>query len=153
MLTVQIDLRKLAAAGTALVVGAGLWVSTALSEGAVAAEGDSPKVQALQRERLGILREAQSQAKAAYEAGRATAAEYQEAARAAFEAEMAAADTPAQKLAAAVKLFEMEAHAESVAEARHKAGQGTSLELLSAKAARLEAQIEVEKARAAAEKK
>lgn len=111
-----------------------------------AAETSADKVKDLQKERVAAFREmvevesnlfriAQSSHEALYEAKAAL-----------HEAEAAAAENGADRVAALKSLVEVLKGAEELAKARKQAARGTQIEILKAKARRLEAEIRLEQA-------
>lgn len=110
----------------------------------------STRLRELQKERLAVLREIAAQMTASYQAGIAPFERLQKSSRAVLDAELALCESSAERIAVAEKIVALEREAEKNVKARHEVGAGTSDEVLTARAARLEAEITLERLKAQA---
>ena len=106
---------------------------------------DEPKVKALQKQRLSVLREAATEIKSLYLAGRTSVDRLQAALRAQYEAELDLCENDKDRLRVLEEMLKLATENEQALEQRFKAGDLPKSEVLAATANRLEVAISVEK--------
>lgn len=106
---------------------------------------DEPKVKALQKQRLSVLREAATEIKSLYLAGRTSVDRLQAALRAQYEAELDLCENDKDRLRVLEEMLKLATENEQALEQRYKAGDLPKSEFLAATANRLEVAISVEK--------
>jgi hypothetical protein len=115
----------------------------------VADEGEPAKVKALLKERLEVLREMEKALKNSYESfGTVPLERVLQASRKVIQAELELAETAAERVALREKAVAIAKEIEKILKTRHDAGTVPIYEYLEAKAARLEAEIALERERA-----
>ena len=112
-------------------------------EGAV-----STKIKALQKQRLTVLKEATSEIKSAFLAGRTSVDRLQAALRDQYEAELDLCENDKERLRVLEEMLKLAGENEQALEQRYKAGDLPKSDFLAGTATRLEAAISVEKLKA-----
>ena len=103
------------------------------------------KVRPLQKQRLAVLKEATSEIKSAYLAGRTSVDRLQAALRAQYEAELDLCETDKDRLRVLEEMLKLAGENEQSLEQRYKAGDLPKSDFLAATAQRLEVAISIEK--------
>jgi len=106
------------------------------------------KVKSLQKQRLAVLKEATTEIKSTYLAGRTSLDRLQAALRDQYEAELELCETDKDRLRVLEVILKLASESEQSLEKRYKAGDLPKSELLAATAATLQAAISVEKLKA-----
>ena len=106
------------------------------------------KVKSLQKQRLAVLKEATTEIKSTYLAGRTSLDRLQAALRDQYEAELELCENDKDRLRVLEVILKLANESEQSLEKRYKAGDLPKSDLLAATAARLEAAISVEKLKA-----
>lgn len=106
------------------------------------------KIQDLQKKRLATLEKIVTYSKKAYESGQGSIESLIQASQQLAKAELDVAKTAKQRLAIHNKLLELAKEFEAVAEQRYKAGRIPIVEMLKARANRIEVEITLEKEKA-----
>jgi outer membrane protein TolC len=106
------------------------------------------KIKSLQKQRLTVLKEATTEIKSTYLAGRTSVDRLQAALRDQYEAELELCETDKDRLRVLEVILKLASESEQSLEKRYKAGDLPKSELLAATAATLQAAISVEKLKA-----
>lgn len=106
---------------------------------------DEAKVKALQKQRLSVLREAATEIKSLYLAGRTSVDRLQAALRAKYEAELDLCENDKERLRVLEEMLKLATENEQTLEQRYKAGDLPKSDFLAATANRLEVAISVER--------
>lgn len=106
---------------------------------------DEAKVKALQKQRLSVLREAATEIKSLYLAGRTSVDRLQGALRAQYEAELDLCENDKDRLRVLEEMLKLATENEQALEQRYKAGDLPKSDYLAATANRLEVAISVER--------
>jgi outer membrane protein TolC len=127
----------------ALLLGATalLWRSLKTEAAPAGLAGDSPRVKALLRERRDELRQAFKARNKEYLAGRIATDALMELSRLLVQAELEAAEKPADRVAPLQAHLEIARDTEKIVKARHDAGRAPVTDLHLARAARMDVEI------------
>lgn len=109
---------------------------------------DDSKVKALQKQRLSVLREAATEIKSLFLAGRTSVDRLQAALRSQYEAELDLCENDKDRLRVWEERLKLVVENEQALEKRYKAGNLPKSDFLAATASRLEVAISIEKLRA-----